>query len=319
MLKNIKADILIIGAGPAGLTAGIYGARAGKKTVILEGRSASRLALGYEIENYPGFQSINSVDLLGKFKAQALHFGALFVTGDAIAFGFASDPKYVSTKDAFIEAGAVIIATGRPFPKERMIPGEDRLTGAGVSYCATCDGPLYRGSDVIAYGHSEEAVEELQVLAQMGCRVHWVPGSKGTERARREAGGLVRKGIHVHVGAEVREIAGQKRVEKVILEKEGGREELAVAGVFIFREIPTAPFFSRAGITLDHKSCIAVDRFQRTNLPGVFAAGDVTCGGLQIASAVGEGCVAAIQALGYIRNSQTSGEGPKGEAGDKKG
>jgi thioredoxin reductase (NADPH) len=316
MLKNIKADILIIGAGPAGLTAGIYGARAGKMTVILEGRSASRLALGYEIENYPGFPSINSLDLLGKFRAHALHFGALFVTGDAIAFGFESDPKFVSTKDAFIEAGAVIIATGRPFPKERMIPGEDRLTGVGVSYCATCDGPLFRGADVIAYGHSEEAIEELQALVQIGCRVHWVPGTKGTDRARGEADALVRKGVHVHIGAEVREIAGEKRVEKVILEKEGVREELAVAGVFIFREIPTAPFFSRAGIALDHKSCIAVDRSQRTNLPGVFAAGDVTCGGLQIASAVGEGCVAAMQALGYIRKNQTSLKGEAGEIGE---
>jgi thioredoxin reductase (NADPH) len=300
---NIKTDILIIGAGPAGLTAGIYGARAGKTTVILEGRAASRLALGYEIENYPGFPSINSLDLLGKFRAHALHFGTQFVTGDAISFGLDSDPKYVTTKDAFIEAGAVIIATGKPFPKARMIPGEDRLTGVGVSYCATCDGPLYRGADVIAYGHSEEAIEDLQALIQMGCRIHWVPGSKGTERARAEADDLVRKGVHVHIGAEVREIVGEKRVEKVILEKEGVRLELAVAGVFIFREVPPAPFLSRAGIALDHKSCVAVDRFQRTNLSGVFAAGDVTCGGLQIASAVGEGCVAAMQALGYIRKS----------------
>jgi thioredoxin reductase (NADPH) len=300
---NIKTDILIIGAGPAGLTAGIYGARAGKTTVILEGRAASRLALGYEIENYPGFPSINSLDLLGKFRAHALHFGTQFVTGDAIALGLDSDPKYVTTKDTFIEADSVIIATGKPFPKARMIPGEDRLTGVGVSYCATCDGPLYRGADVIAYGHSEEAIEDLQALAQMGCRIHWVPGSKGTERARAEADDLVRKGVHVHIGAEVREIVGEKRVEKVILEKEGVRLELAVAGVFIFREVPTTPFLSRAGIALDHKSCVAVDRFQRTNLSGVFAAGDVTCGGLQIASAVGEGCVAAMQALGYIRKS----------------
>lgn len=303
MLKNIKTDILIIGAGPAGLTAGIYGARAGKTTVILEGRSASRLALGYEIENYPGFPSINSLDLLGKFRAQALHFGAKFVAGDAIALGLDSDPKSVTTKNSFIVAGAVIIATGKPFSKERMIPGEDRLTGVGVSTCATCDGPLYRGADVVAYGHSEEALEDLQVLIQMGCRVHWVPGAEGMDRSRAEADDLVRKGVHVHIGAEVREIVGEARVEKVILEKEGVREELAVAGVFIFRKTLTAPFFSRAGISLDHKSCVAVDRAQRTNIPGVFAAGDVTCGGLQIASAVGEGSVAAMQALGYIRKS----------------
>ena len=301
MLKNLKADILIIGAGPAGLTAAIYGARAGKTTIVLEGRAASRLSFGYDIENYPGFPSINSVELLGKFMGHARQFGAEIVTGDAIAFGLDSDPKYVTTKDAFIEAGTVILATGKPFSRERMIPGEDRLTGLGVSYCSTCDGPLYRGADVAAYGPSEQAVEDVLALNQAGCRVHWIPGKKGEEAARAHSEEFVRKGIHIHPGAEIAEISGEKRVEKVVLAGEGTRVELAVAGVFIFREIPTAPFFSRAGVTLDHKQCVAVDRHQKTNLPGVFAAGDVTCGGLQIASAVGEGCVAAMQALAYLR------------------
>lgn len=301
MLKNIKADILIVGAGPAGLTAALYAARAGKDTVVLEGRAASRMALNYEIENYPGFPSIGALDLLGKFRDHAVRFGAKLVPGDAIALGLDSDPKYVTTKDAFIEAGAVILATGKPFSRERMIPGEDRLTGLGVSYCATCDGPLYRGSDVVAYGRSAEAVEDVRALEQLGCRVHWVPGVKGDESARSVADEFVREGIHVHPGVEILEIAGEKRVEKVVLGAGDRREELVVAGVFIFREIPTAPFFSRAGIVLDHKQCVSVDRLQKTNLPGVFAAGDVTCGGLQIASAVGEGCVAALQALGYLR------------------
>ncbi len=301
MLKNLNADILIVGAGPAGLTAAIYGARAGKTTLILEGRAPSRLSFGYDIENYPGFPSINSVELLGKFIDHARRFGAEIVTGDAIALGLDSDPKYVTTKDAFIEAKTVIIASGKPFPRERMIPGEDRLTGLGVSYCATCDGPLYRGADVAAYGSSEAAVEDVLALNQVGCRVHWIPGKKGSDVAAAHAGEFVRLGIHIHPGAELSEISGEKRVEKIVLAGENGREELGVAGVFLFREIPTAPLFARAGITLDHKQCLAVDRFQKTNLAGVFAAGDVTCGGLQIASAVGEGCVAAMQALVYLR------------------
>jgi thioredoxin reductase (NADPH) len=301
MLNNIKADILIVGAGPAGLTAALYAARAGKKTVVLEGRAASRMALGYEIENYPGFPAINSLELLGKFRDHARRFGAEIVSGEAIALGLDSDPKYVTTKDAFIEAGAVILATGKPFSRERMIPGEDRLTGLGVSYCATCDGPLYRGADVVGYGHSEEALEDVRALGQLGCRVHWVPGITGGDAVRTASGEFVREGIRVYPDVEILEIAGDKRVEKVVLGKGGIRQELAVAGVFLFREIPTAPFFSRAGIVLDHKQCVAVDRSQKTNLPGVFAAGDVTCGGLQIASAVGEGCVAALQALAWLR------------------
>jgi thioredoxin reductase (NADPH) len=301
MIHTIKTDLLIVGAGPAGLTAGIYGGRAGKKTVILEGRSASRLSLDYEIENYPGFPSIGSRELLEKFRSHALHFGAEIVSGDALAFGLDSDPKFVTTKDAFIEAGAVVIATGKPFSRDRMIPGEDRLTGAGVSYCATCDGPLYRGAPVAALGFSEEAIEEVRALRQMGCLVHWIPGAKGEEAARKVSGEFERKGIPILFGTELADITGEKKVESIILRKEDSRETLPVAGVFIFREIPTAPLFAKAGIVLDHRQCVAVDRFQKTNLPGVFAAGDVTCGGLQIASAVGEGCVAAMQALAFLR------------------
>ncbi len=300
-MNDIKADILIIGAGPAGLTAALYAGRAGKRTVVLEGRAASRMALGYEIENYPGFPSINSLDLLGKFRDHARRFGAEFVPGDAIALGLDSDPKFVTTKDSFVEAGAVILATGKPLSRERMIPGEERLTGSGVSYCATCDGPLYRDADVVVYGHSAEAVEDVRALHELGCRVRWVPGANGGAAALAVAEEFGRKGISVHSGAEILEIAGEKRVEQVVLGKGDAREEIAAAGVFIFREAPTAPFFSRAGIRLDHRQCVAVDRFLKTSLPGVFAAGDVTCGGLQIASAVGEGCVAALQALGYLR------------------
>jgi thioredoxin reductase (NADPH) len=300
-MNDIKADILIIGAGPAGLTAALYAGRAGKRTVVLEGRAASRMALGYVIENYPGFPSIDSLELLRKFRDHARRFGAEFVPGDAVALGLDSDPKFVTTKDSFVEAGAVILATGKPLSRERMIPGEERLTGSGVSYCATCDGPLYRGADIVVYGHSAEAVEDVRALHELGCRVHWVPGANGGGAALSAAGEFGRKGIPIHSGVEILEIAGEKRVEKVVLGKGEAREEIAAAGVFIFREAPTAPFFSRAGIRLDHRQCVAVDRFQKTSLPGVFAAGDVTCGGLQIASAVGEGCVAALQALGYLR------------------
>jgi thioredoxin reductase (NADPH) len=300
-IRNIKTDILIIGAGPAGLTAGLYAARAGKKTLILEGRSSSRLAVSYEIENYPGFPSIGSRELLGKFRAHAEQFGAEIVAGDAIAFSLESDPKYVTTKDALIEAGAVILATGKPVPKERLIPGEERFIGQGVSYCATCDGPLFRGADVVAVGHSREAREDVLALHEMGCRVLWVPQKARTELPEGEVSKIEVRGIAVRWGAKVKEIGGDQRVEKALIEQDGRSEEFPVSAVFIFRDIPAGPLLGRAGLTLDHKQCVAVDRFQRTNIAGVFAAGDVTCGGLQVVAAAGEGCVAALQALMYLR------------------
>ncbi len=301
-MKNYSTEILIVGGGPAGYTAALYGARAGKRTLILQGRGASRLGVGYTIENYPGFDSISSQELLGKFREQAQRFGAEAVSEDAIDFNLSSDPKYVVTRDSLFEAKAVILATGKPVARERMIPGEDRLLGTGVSYCVTCDGPLYRGLPVAAYGLSEEAAEDVLALHQLGCQVHWIPG--GSKEGRVRAGLLEeieRKKVLVYWKTAVKEIVGQKGVERLVLDKEGKKEELEISAFFIFRESLTSPLFAKAGLKLDHKQCLAVDRFQRTNIEGVFAAGDITCGGMQVVTAAGEGAVAAMQAIIYLR------------------
>jgi len=300
-LKSFKTDILIVGAGPAGLTAAIYAARAGKKALVLEGRAASRMAIPYTIENYPGFPSVDSRELLGLFRKQAVSFGAEVVPGEAIAFGLEGDPKYVTTKESVIEAAAVILATGRPVPKERLIAGEERLIGQGVSYCATCDGPLFRGATVAAVGHGEEALEDVQALQAMGITVLWVPGRHGGAADSPAAKALEDRGVIIRREGRIKEIRGEGRVESVVVESAAVLDVFTVAAVFIFREIPAGPLFERAGVAIDHKQCVAVDRFQRTNIPGVFAAGDITCGGLQVVSAAGEGCVAAMQALVHIR------------------
>jgi thioredoxin reductase (NADPH) len=300
-IKSLKTDVLIAGAGPAGLTAGIYVARAGKKALILEGRGTSRMAISYTIENYPGFPSIGSLELLGMFRKHAVGFGAEILPGEAIALALEGQPKYVTTKKEIIECATVILATGRPVPKTRLIAGEGEMVGQGVSYCATCDGPLFRGLTVAAVGDSEEALEEVRALHDLGCMVLWVPGGKGPAPDSAEARALEGRGVTILRGAKVAEVHGGDKVETITVESPAGSETLAVAGVFIFREIPSGPLFERAGLALDHKQCINVDRFQRTNLPGVFAAGDITCGGLQVIAAAGEGCVAAMQALVYLR------------------
>lgn len=301
-MKNYSTEILIVGGGPAGYTAALYAARAGRRTLILQGRGASRLGIGYAIENYPGFDSISSQELLGRFREQAQRFGAEAVSEDAIDFNLSSDPKYVVTRESLFEAKAVILATGKPVAKEKMIPGEERLLGTGVSYCATCDGPLYRGLPVAAFGLSEEAAEDILALHQLGCQVHWIPG--GSKEGRLPAGLLEeieKKKVLVYWKTAVKEIVGQKGVERVILDRDGKEEELNISALFIFRESLTSPLFAKAGLKLDHKQCLAVDRFQRTNLEGVFAAGDITCGGMQVVTAAGEGAVAAMQAIIYLR------------------
>jgi len=300
-IKSVKTDVLIAGAGPAGLTAGLYVARAGKKALILEGRGTSRMSIPYTIENYPGFPSIGSVELLDTFRRQAVGFGAEILPGEAIALALDGSPKYVTTKKEIIECGAVILATGRPVPRARLIAGEGELVGQGVSYCATCDGPLFKGRTVAAVGDSEEALEEVHALQALGCTVLWVPGGKGQAPDSPAARALEGRGVTILREAKVKEIRGGDRVETLVVESPAGSETLAVAAVFIFREIPSGPLFERAGVVLDHKQCVTVDRFQGTNIPGVFAAGDITCGGLQVVTAAGEGCVAGMQALVYLR------------------
>lgn len=301
-IKNRETEVLIVGAGPAGLTAGLYSARSGKKTIVLEGRAASRLDLGYDIENYPGFISIDSRELRDKFKKHAEHFGAEIISGDVIDFNLTYDPKMITTRDLFIQAKAVILATGKPMSKGKMIPGEENLIGLGVSYCSTCDGPLYRGRKVLALGNSEEAVEDVLALSQMGCQIVWISGDKKefviSEENQQE---LRDKNIELRPKTVLKRISGEQKVEKAVLLFDNIEEEFFVEGIFIFRDIPTAPLFTKAGITLDHRQCVKTDFSQNTNINGVFAAGDLTCGGMQVVSAAGEGCLAALQAIKYIR------------------
>ncbi len=303
-IKNLTTEILIIGGGPAGLTAGLYAARAGRKTLVLEGRASSRLSIGYNLENYPGFISIDSQELLKKMRNHAEYFGAQIMTGDAINFSLSTDPKYVATKDAYIQARAVIIATGRGLSKARMIPGEEKFLGLGVSYCATCDGPLFRGQPVVALGNSDEAAEEILALKDMNCDVRWIPGDEDIKVSGNLLAEMSAKRIPILEKTKIKAIEGDSRVNKIVIEKENKQEELEVPAIFILREIPTTSLFAKAGVELDHRQCIKVNRQQKTNLNGVFAAGDATCGGLQTASAVGEGCVAAIQAIGHVRKQR---------------
>jgi len=299
---NRSTEILIVGGGPAGYTAGIYASRAGRKTAILEGRGRSRLSVGYTLENYPGFIAIDSAQLLQKFRSQAEHFGAELFAEEAIDFNLSGPTKYVASREHLYEAKAVILATGKSVPREQLIQGEEKFLGQGVSYCATCDGPLYKGLAVAAAGASDEAAEEVLALHGLGCHVHWIPGESQARKAASDKTRQVEsKGIPIYWAARIIEVQGGRGVEKLILEREGGEEELPVSALFIFRESLTSPLLQKAGLSLDHRQCLAVDRRQRTNIEGVFAAGDITCGGMQVVTAAAEGAVAAMQAVISIR------------------
>ena len=301
-IQQIQTDVLIIGSGPAGLTAGLYCARSGLKAIVLQGKGASRLSLDYLVENYPGFLSIQSSELLTKIKDHAQHFGAEMLEADAIDVNLSMDPKFVATREHLIEAGAVIIATGRMSGKKKMIQGEESFAGMGVSYCATCDGPLYRGRKILAIGNDDESAEDVMALSQMGVEVRWLTGDgKPLQVSEKIAEELAKKNISAEIDPIVRSIQGQGRVEKVVIDEKGEERELEVDGLFIFREMPLSSLFRRSDLGFDHKQCLITDGSQKTSLEGVFAAGDITCGGMQIVTAAGEGARAAMAVLKYLR------------------
>jgi thioredoxin reductase (NADPH) len=160
---------------------------------------------------------------------------------------------------------------------------------------------LFRGQTIAALGNSDEAAEDILALRGMDCDVHWIPGEPEIKVSENLLKEMETKGTSIFEKTKIQSIEGDQRVQKIVIETEGKEEELEVPAIFIFREIPSTSLFAKAGVELDHRQCINVDRLQKTNLEGVFAAGDVTCGGLQIASAVGEGCIAAIQAINHVR------------------
>ncbi|MDD5456234.1 MAG: FAD-dependent oxidoreductase [Candidatus Margulisbacteria bacterium] len=300
MLKELQTDVLILGAGPAGLAAAIYSARAGKDTIILKGKTRSRLEMAHLIENYPGLPALTGSEMLSGFEKQAQEFGAKIINGDALELALGYDPKMVTTRNELITAKTVILALGRG-QHEQSIPNEERLVGMGVSYCATCDGAFFKGKNVIIYGNDEEAVDDALMLKQLGCNTTLITYCKKVKCPDKLIETIEKKDIKYISNARITNIQGESMLTAVEIEKDGSVSTLPADGLFIIQEVPAQTLLKKSGVTISSKDCITVDREMNTNLPGVFAAGDVTCGGLQIAIAVGEGATAALNALKYIR------------------
>jgi len=292
-------DIIVIGAGPAGLTAGLYAASLGAKTLILEGSIPSRLYLAKTIYNYPGFPNgISGEELLDLMKKQAMKKGAIIRRGDVVSLLLHAPIKTVITRKETLTARAVIIATGIQ-RRELRIPGEDKFLGSGVSYCAICDGPLYRGKRVVVIGSGDEAIRDAKFLSEIAKDTFFIPLKA---LGKDELNNLREHNINVLLNYKVLEIVGKDKVEGVKVESPQGIEIVYVDGVFIItEEVPTTTILRKAGIEVDDKGFVKVNLNQETNIKGVYAAGDCTGIGMQVSTAVGQGALAAINAIKYIR------------------
>ncbi len=304
--NNADFDVIILGAGPAGMAAGIYAARKGMKTLILEGgMPGGRAATAPLVENYPAIdQPLTGLELTQKMYDQLKRFGGQVTNEEAISLQLDNATKTVRTRKGEYTAKSVIIAIG-VIRKKLLIPGEAEFLGTGVSYCAVCDGPLLRGKRVAVIGPGEEALEDTAYLADISSEVFLVSnepefsGSKGLLKRLKAKGN-----VEILEGYKAQSIEGEQFVQTLRLKRlsDGEKRSLGIDGVFIVAGVvPMTDIIRKAGVKVDKRGCILVDRRQATNTPGVFAAGDCTCGGMQIATAVGEGVMAAIAASRLAR------------------
>jgi thioredoxin reductase (NADPH) len=300
-------DLIIIGAGAAGLAAGIYGVRSGLKTLVLEEKLAGgTTADAPMVENYLGFQSINGTELAQKMVAHAKGLGVTINEFEKVTdLDLMGEKKIIKTGKGTYEAEAVIIASGSYY-RQLGIPGEKEFRGRGVSYCGLCDGPFFKGKRVLVVGGGNSALITGIYLAHLASEVK-IAHRRDVFRAEEALVQTLRdmKNVEVLWRTEIREINGEKSVKKVtMLDKRTGKtKELPVDGVFVqIGEAPNSQQAKEAGIAVDEDGYVVVDALQRTNLTGVYAAGDVTNHPVkQVGTAVGQGITAAVEAYGFVR------------------
>ncbi len=294
-------DIIIIGGGPAGLTAAIYAARHNNKTLILEGNKIGGKSLqAHWVENYPGFpDGISGPDLMALMEKQAAKFGAEFSTETVVGIADFGELKMLTTRKGVRQAKAVIVATGMS-RRSLSVKGENEFKGRGVSYCGVCDGPFFREKTVAIIGGGHEAVHDIEVLGESASKVYAIPGKKGFSEEYPEIEHLQKDPkVEFIYDADITEIGGSDFVEYVKLDN---GQEVKLDGVFIVLEhISTSTILGDAGVVTDAGGCILVDRDQKTNVDGLFAAGDCCCKGLQIVTATGMGAQAALNAMKYVK------------------
>jgi thioredoxin reductase (NADPH) len=302
-----KHDVIIVGAGPAALTAAIYTTREDIETVLYErGVVGGLAAITDKIDNYPGFEDgIEGLKLAESLRKQAERFGAVIELGEVTAIHDEGKYKRLETTDGDKWARAVLIATGSDY-KKIGVPGELEYYGRGVHYCATCDGAFYRDKTLAVVGGGNSAVQEAIFLTRFTTHIDLLVRStiKASDVLQKELQTLVDAGkITVHLGTITDEIIGDGKFSNGIkVTKDGKPLELTVDGVFVFVGLePNSIFLKPTPIRLDEIGFVMTDQHMMTSMPGVFAAGDIRSGAtMQIASAAGEGATAALKIREYL-------------------
>ncbi len=303
-------DVVILGAGPAGLTAAIYTARARLSTLVIEKKAVGGEAAATDvIENYPGFpEGINGHALADRMVQQAKRFGAEIHYGEVMQVNLKSSPKSFIIDGKLVLAHAVIIATGTS-PKLLNVPGEKELKGRGVSYCATCDGPIYAGKDIAIIGGGNSGLQEglfILKFVKSITLIEYMP--------KLNAEKILQEKFQSHpntmtlLNHQVLSINGAGKVESITVKDRatGVTKSIPVEGVFVYIGLTPNTELFKGQIELNEWGYIVTDEKLQASVPGVFVAGDVRDKGLrQVATAIGDGAVAAVSAEHYIEQARS--------------
>ncbi|MEA1924848.1 MAG: thioredoxin-disulfide reductase [Candidatus Altiarchaeota archaeon] len=297
-------DVVIVGGGPAGVTAAIYAKRSGLDTLLIEkGVIGGYIANTLHLENYPGFKSISGMDFGERLREQLEKFDVEILVDEVLQLELGDEVREVFTRKNRYKTRTLIIASGTEH-RRLEIKGEDVFIGRGVSFCATCDAPFYKDRRVAVVGGGNSAVDEALTLAETASKTYLIHRRDVLRAEHIRQKQLEENGVEILYNTEVREIKGDSMVKSLTIEdnKTNQEKELEVDGVFIaIGYTPSTLVAREAGIEVDEKGYVVVDRGQKTNIQGVYSAGDVTGGLLQVTTAVGEGAIAAVSAFNYIR------------------
>jgi thioredoxin reductase (NADPH) len=304
-----KHDVIVVGAGPAALTAGIYTTREDIDTLLFErGVIGGLAAVTDKIDNYPGFpDGVEGLKLADDLRKQAERFGAVIELGEVTAIKDEGEYKRLETTSGHMLARTVLIATGSDY-KKIGVPGEQDFYARGVHYCATCDGAFYRDKRLVVVGGGNSAIQETIFLTRFASHIDLLVRStiKASDVLQDELKQFVDSGkVTVHLGTTTDEIVGEGNfVSKVVGTdtSTGKKVEFSTDGVFIFVGLmPNSQFLQSTAVKLDKVGFVETDSNLQTAMPGVFAAGDIRSGAtMQIASAAGEGATAALKIREYL-------------------
>jgi thioredoxin reductase (NADPH) len=295
-------DVIIVGAGPAGLTAALYCARRSLKTLVLSGDVGGQITKTYEIENYPGIDKISGIELSMRFKEQAERFGAEIILNEVKSIAKNNDAFTVKTSSAEYECQALILTFGKK-PRNLNVPGEEEFKGRGVSYCATCDAPFFKNKIVAVVGGGNSALDAAILASKIAKQVYLIHRSdsfRGEQYLIDQVDGA--ENINILFNTEIKVVKGDNIVKSIDL---NNGENLTVDGVLVEIGYVVDRSLAENLVDIDNKNQIIINNIQETSVPGIFAAGDLSQTPYkQIVISAGEGAKAALACFDYLQKKQ---------------